>query len=174
MKFSVSFLLLMLSLNAFSATLTNRLTGESVNFEIIDVGNNRKVVRIDATNAGENIRSVELQEHKRSTREKILAKNASNPLMLVTSELIDSTDYNLDINNSEATAMLLFLTPPFVVAGYVAAAVDVIALPIRLPMRISNELRKNRDLQVVAKVIFVGDDLTVSNKRFNRILSYLR
>lgn len=110
-----------------------------------------------------------------------LAKNLENlPIELVS---IDQKKSNIRLFGGThhfftemigGEEMFVFFLPPAIIGPIVYATYDILAMPIKAPLKIMKNLKYKKDYKIIMKAVFSTDYKMVSDKRFRRIEATLK
>jgi hypothetical protein len=156
MKTLLISLLVMINFNVEAGTLENRSTGE-----ILDLTLNR------------NSQTLEIYSNSPLVSNKVInllsiRRDQSNINIISLNDAVtDGAYYNDQV-------VFSFIVPIYFIPRYAAVVGDLLALPVKLPMKLIQEARFNKDYKKLQRAINSNAVIEVSDSRFSRIAKLLK
>lgn len=156
------------SLTSFAGTLENRSTGEQIELNVNDF-----TLIVDARRASSTIKTIKLIDLTGELQANLKAQQEDIELYALTARLWEVMDIERDFDASRINAIMIAVVIPFYSLPLaLTSAMDTVALPIILPMKLISTGTAKKDLKIVNRAIFTDEKVKVSNLRFNRLKGY--
>jgi hypothetical protein len=142
--------------SAFAGSIYNRSTGENLRFSFEA---KERTVYVESTSR--------LLENKRVNLSQIKRWNSRVNLVGVSQGICD------EVWGGESPIAMCYLVPFANIPGVAGLTVDVLAMPIKAPLKVIQNAKYKRDIKLLLNAITKDQDIEVTNARFLRISKLL-